>query len=760
MLKRTIALGLTIGALTACADRGEADAETAPASFEEMSEEAGGAEREAVFDAPENAPRDGFTYANYDEVAVTNADFDLTTDFDAKTFSGSVALDLDYIETDAETLVLDTNDLSIETVEGWTGGAWSPVDYELGEDDPVMGAPMTVSLEEKPDRIRIRYATDPGAEGLQWLSPEQTAGKQHPFLFSQFQAIQARSFAPLQDTPAVRMTYSANIKTPDELIAVMSAAQDPDGTRDGDYSFEMPQAIPAYLIAIAIGDIRFKAINGHIGVYAEEYILDAAAEEFSDTPKMEEAIAELYGPYQWGRYDMIVLPPSFPYGGMENPRLSFLTPTLVAGDKSLTNVVAHELAHSWSGNLVTNATWRDAWLNEGFTSYVENRVMETLYGEDRAVMERALDLEKLRRDVEDAKDPALTALKMPAHLEGTDDAFTQVSYAGGMFFLKFLEERFGREAFDDFLRSYFDKFSFQAITTEDFLAYFEDKLWASNPDAVTKAEIDAWIYEPGLPETIEEPRSDAFEKISWIIEKWDEGEIAASEIRTSGWTTHEWLHFLNSLPEGVSQGQLMALDAAFSFTGHQNAEIAYAWYMQAIKADYEPVIPELEKFLIGVGRGKFIYRLYDALLENGRTEFASRVYAIARPGYHPLAQSRIDGIFEEAGASAPADSEKSMEELREESRASIDAEACAAKGGEVRQEGMLGFYRCTVPYEDAGERCTDASDCEGRCMARDDVTDYDGVPGEAEGVCEADDSPFGCYATIEDGSVSGMLCVD
>ena len=744
-------------ALFSCSpDRDDA----APASIDEMSEEQEGAEREAVFDAPIVRPHDEFTYANYEAVRVTNAEFDLTADFDAKVFSGAVVLDIEYDDLDATHLYLDTDDLTIDAVEGWNAGAWGEMEFSLGDDDPNLGAPLEILLDEKPNRIRITYATSPGAQGLQWLAPAQTAGKEYPYLFSQFQALQARSFAPLQDTPAVRMTYSARIQTPPELIAVMGAEQDPDGVRDGDYSFRMPQPIPSYLIAIAIGDIEFKAINDHIGVYAEQYILDASAEEFEDTPKMEEAIDALYGPYQWGRYDMIVLPPSFPFGGMENPRLSFLTPTLVAGDKSLTNVVAHELAHSWSGNLVTNATWRDAWLNEGFTSYVENRVMETLYGEERAVMERALDLESLKRDIAEAARPELTSLKMPENLDHPDDAFSQVSYAGGMFFLKFLENRFGRDAFDPFLRNYFNEFAFQSIVTEDFLAYFEDKLWASDPNAVTRSEIEAWVYKPGLPKTVEKPKSDAFEQVAKVQDDWLDGDISATEIKTSAWSTHEWLHFINTLPDGLTNDQFVALDNAFSLTGAQNAEIAYAWYMQGIKGGYEPIDDALTAFLLRVGRGKFIYRLYQALVDNGRLEWAQSVYDEARPGYHPIAQARIDGIFEEAGGSGAPGDEKSLEEMRDESRAKIDEDACAAQGGVVQQEGLLGLWRCVVPYADAGAQCSDSSDCEGRCFANDDVTDYNAAPGAAVGICEANDSPFGCFAEIENGDVAPMLCVD
>ncbi|MEM9014621.1 MAG: M1 family metallopeptidase [Pseudomonadota bacterium] len=587
--------------------------------------------------------RDKFTYANYHEAVVRHVDFDLTADFDVKVLKGSVVLTVNYIDPEASRLILDTNQLTVDSVSAITNEGPVALDYKIGQQDPLLGSPMEIELPSQYEKIEISYRTSPEAEGLQWLNPEQTANGESPFLFSQFQPLYARTMAPLQDTPAVRITYSANIKTPPGLRALMSANQD-RGPLDGDYRFEMPQPIPSYLIAIAVGDIDLIDIDDQIAVYAENYILSASADEFSDTPKMMEVSEAYYGPYLWDRYDMLVLPPSFPFGGMENPRLSFLTPTLVAGDKSLTNVVAHELAHSWSGNLVTNATWRDAWLNEGFTSYVENRIMEALYGVDRATMERSLDLKSLKRDIEEAERPALTAFKMPEDLAHPDDAFSQVSYAGGMFFLKFLEERFGRETFDTFVKRYFSDFAFQAITTEDFLPYFADNLWAKDPDAVTREEIEAWIYEPGLPLTVEDPQSDAFEKVSDQQAIWLSGGDA-NDIQTEAWTTHEWLHFINGLPDDLPLEQFEALDARFDLSNAQNAEIANVWYLKAIVANYEPAFAPLEQFLLSVGRGKFIYRLYQTLVKNDRRGWAKNIYDRARPGYHPIAQSRIDEIF-------------------------------------------------------------------------------------------------------------------
>ena len=588
---------------------------------------------------------DKFTYANYDKVQMTHLDLDLDVNFDRKVLDGTARIEFKKLDPAAKYLVLDSKDLTIETVQILSGSDWIDANFALSDDDDLLGQALRIDLVDGANQVKISYETSPEAEGLQWLSPAQTAGKKHPYLFSQAQAINARTMAPVQDTPAVRITYEANLRTPPELLALMSADQDPNTPRDGDYSFDMPQPIPAYLLAIAVGDIEFKAINDHIGVYAEKYILDASAEEFSETPMMEDANAELYGPYRWGRYDLIVLPPSFPFGGMENPRLSFLTPTLVAGDKSLTNVVAHELAHSWSGNLVTNSSWLDSWLNEGFTSYVENRVMESLYGEGRAVMEQALDMEGLKADLVGAK-PELTHLKMPKDLAHPDDAFTQVAYIKGANFLFFLEDRFGRKDFDPFLKNYFDTYAFKSVTTEDFLAYLETNLTSKSPGKVTKAEIDAWVYGPGIPDTARQPKSDAFAKVTALQTDWATGKIRAKDIPTANWSTHEWLHFIKTLPEGLSGSQMKELDVAFSLTGTKNAETAFAWYMQAIKTDYKPAMPQLRKFLMEVGRGKFIYRLYAALKANGKEAWAKSVYTRARAGYHPIAQRRIDDILD------------------------------------------------------------------------------------------------------------------
>jgi len=409
-------------------------------------------------------PKDASTLANVDAFVAKHLVLDLTADFTAKTLSGSAELRVDRRDPKASELVLDTRDLKIDKVEAASGsGAWASTTYRLDAATPAFGSALHIAMPAGADRVRVMYSTSPSARGLQWLAPSQTAGKKQPFLFSQAEAIQARSFIPLQDTPGVRMTYEATIHTPKDLVAVMAAEMDSANVgpvvSDGPnrvFRFKMPQAIPSYLIAIAIGDLAFRKMSDRTGVWAEPSVVDAAAREFEDTEKMITTTESLYGPYRWGRYDLLVLPPSFPFGGMENPRLTFATPTVIAGDKSLVSLVAHELAHSWSGNLVTNATWHDFWLNEGFTTYLERRIVEALYGKHTADMQAAIgvsDLAESRKTLEVAGDrtllPDLTG-------RDPDDAFSNVPYEQGQLFLVFLESKFGRGAFDAFLRKWFD----------------------------------------------------------------------------------------------------------------------------------------------------------------------------------------------------------------------------------------------------------------------------------------------------------------
>jgi len=546
------------------------------------------------------------SWSRPDSIRVRHLELDLDVRFDRRVLEGSVTLHLDRFAGDE--LVLDTRGLEIHSVENAAG-------FELGAADPVLGAPLRIRLQPDAAWVRVHYSTSPQASGLQWLDPPQTAGKLHPFLYTQSQAIHARSWIPLQDTPSVRVTFEAEIRVPEGLRAVMGAEM--SGSR-----FRMEQPVPSYLIALAAGDLAFRALGPRSGVYAEPALIDAAAREFADTEAMIGAVEEMYGPYRWGRYDLLVLPPSFPFGGMENPRLTFATPTVLAGDRSLVSLVAHELAHSWSGNLVTNATWSDFWLNEGFTVYVERRVLERIYGSARAEMEAVLGRRQL-----DAEMAGLREADRVLHIDLTgrdpDDGCTLVPYEKGALLLRTIEQSVGRERFDAFLRAYFDHFAFRSITTADFLAYLGREL--PNP-----VPVDEWIFRPGIPGGAAEPHSDAFERVEsgWPAD-------------TSAWSTQEWLHFLRS----QKPPDMPRLERAFHFSDSGNSEILHQWLLMAVQTGYQPAYPKVEQFLKSVGRRKFLKPIYSELMKTPEGAARARaVYAEARPTYHPIAQATIDGI--------------------------------------------------------------------------------------------------------------------
>ena len=397
---------------------------------------------------------DEHSYAQPDKVRITDIALDLAIDFDKKEIHGSATYTLDWVDQKATALVLDTRDLHIDKAEGQRAdGSWAPLQFQLAAPDKTLGSALTIQTPDRPAKVRVTYATSPEASGLQWLAPSMTEGGKQPFMFSQSQQIHARSWVPLQDTPQVRFTYSAHVTAPKDAMVLMSADNDPNAARDGDYSFKMPQKIPSYLLAIAAGDLVFKPISARSGVWAEPAMVDKAAHEFEDTEKMIETAEQIYGPYRWGRYDLLVLPPSFPYGGMENPRLTFATPTVIVGDKSLVSLVAHELAHSWSGNLVTFATDKDAWLNEGITTYVQSRITEKLYGRDVADMEEVIDRDELKTEFATlAPDLQRLSLK-PGTLADPDDQSSATVYTKGAWFMEYLEQKFGRGVFDPWLRS-------------------------------------------------------------------------------------------------------------------------------------------------------------------------------------------------------------------------------------------------------------------------------------------------------------------
>jgi aminopeptidase N len=587
---------------------------------------------------------DPLSYANYDQVKTRALHLDLKADFAKKTLAGHAELTLDWLDKAARRLDLDTRELTISKIEAQDArGRWTPVKYALDKFDDEKGQALHIDLPTQAPKVRIYYRTAPTASALQWLTPAQTLSGKRPFMFSQSETINARSWAPVQDTPSVRFTYTARIQAPEGLRVVMSADNDPKATGKGGWKFNMPQPIPSYLLAIGIGELEARTLGGRTGVYAEPKRIEAAAYELADTEKMVAAAESLYGPYRWGRYDMLVLPPSFPIGGMENPRLTFLTPTMIAGDRSLVDLIAHELAHSWSGNLVTNASWKHWWLNEGFTTYVTTRILEKLYGEEVATMNLQLEQEEAIESLKEI--PADKQALLARGPDTTSSNYTDegLAYPKGAWLLRTLEERAGRAVFDPFLRGWFDGHAFQSVTTDQFVSYLRSELLAKHPQVMGEAELDEWLYGPGIPASAKHAASQRLVALDAATAAWLKGETPTAKLDTRNWTALEWMKFLNDIDNKADAARLKELDAAFGLAKTGNNEVAFRFYRAAAHAGYREIRPQMQAFLMSVGRKKFVVPLYTALrAQDEDRAWAESVYKAARERYHPETQIGVD----------------------------------------------------------------------------------------------------------------------
>lgn len=586
--------------------------------------------------------KDAHSYANFNDVRIKHLKLDLKVDFSDKTLDGKVDISIENY-TKAKQLILDSKDLTIHKVLLEDSIETS---FLLGEKSEVFGQPLTVEVEPSTKVVSVYYTTSPDAEALQWLTPEQTLGKVHPFLFSQSQAILARSWVPCQDGPGVKFTYEATIKTDLNLIALMSAENGTTKNENGVYTFKMDQPISSYLLALTVGDLAFASTGRNSGVYAEPAMLEKSVWELNSMQSMIDSAEKLYGPYAWERYDVVILPPSFPFGGMENPRLTFATPTIIAGDRSLVALIAHELAHSWSGNLVTNETWNDFWLNEGFTVYFEQRIMEKIFGKPYEEMLTKLgmgELEATLKNLINEGNSEDTHLYLDLDGRNPDDGLTDVAYEKGRFFLQKLESVVGRERFDLFLKNYFEENKFKPMNTGRFIANLNEHLLT--PEEEQAVNINAWVYGPGLPDNALIPYSEELDRVESSIAQYNNNQIKAEEIDISGYTTHHWLYFLRGL-KNLDSIKMHELDQNFNFTQTGNSEIACDWFKHCIDHQYEEAFPALNDFLIRVGRRKFLTPLYTRLAKSPQNKaWAKEVYQTARNGYHSVSYNTIDEVL-------------------------------------------------------------------------------------------------------------------
>jgi len=622
--------------LFACNDSKTEDKNSDSASENQTSENNENEEGEALVN--------NHSYSNIDEVNTTDLHLDFDINFDEKKIKGVARHKMN--NTGVKEAIFDVQGLDIQKVTIGEGDE-EETTFTIGKEDKLLGAPLTVDIKENTEMVNIYYETTDKSQALDWLDPSLTGSKKHPFLYTQGQAILTRTWIPTQDTPENRITYSANVKVPSELLALMSANNPTEKNESGEYSFKMSQPIPSYLIALAVGELEYARLGEKSGVYAEPYMIDAAASEFRDIPKMMDAAQELYGEYLWDMYDVIVLPHSFPFGGMENPRLTFATPTLIAGDRSLVSVIAHELAHSWSGNLVTNATWDDFWLNEGFTVYFENRIMEKIYGKEVANMLALIEFQELEKSIDKMMSEGNnedTHLKLNLDERNPDDGMTDVAYVKGAFFLKTLEKTVGRKKFDAFLREYFNAHQFETLTSENFIEYL-------NKNLLDKENIDfnveEWIYGDGIPDNVVKIESDRFDNIQKLAKEIKNGADIPKDLKREDKTTQEWLAFIRQFKGELAKEKMIALDKQLNFRNSGNSEIMSEWFILGINNGYTDLRPDIKKFLVKVGRRKFLAPIYTALSkpENNSVEWAKKVYAEARPNYHAISFNTVDEIL-------------------------------------------------------------------------------------------------------------------
>ncbi len=590
--------------------------------------------------------RDVHSYARPLEARVHHVALDLAVDFASRRIGGTATLDIER-RPDAKQIVLDSKGLEIESI---TDAEGEPLQWQVGAAHEHFGSPLAIALRPDTKRIAIRYKSAPEAGALQWLTPAQTAGKQRPYLFSQGQAIENRTWIPTQDSPGIRQSWEAVIRVPAGLTAVMSAPRSAEPITQGGesvFSFKMPHSVASYMIAIGVGDLAFQPLGPRSGVWTEPSMLKAAAAELGDTEKMIDSAEALFGPYLWGRFDMLVLPPSFPFGGMENPTLTFLTPTFIAGDRSLVSLVAHELAHSWSGNLSTNATWADFWLNEGTTTYATYRIMEAIYGKERAAQQYALGFASLMKEIDSIGGMNHPDTRLHLDLEGRnpDEGLTEIAYEKGAAFLRTIESIVGRERFDAWLKGWFNRHRFEPVTSAIFLADIRDHLVDGDKELERKLMLDDWVYKPGIPSNVVRPDPKAFAQVDAAVQSFVAGN-PANAAAWNGWTTDERLRFLNNLPRKLPKPRLEQLNAALKLNETRNNEVLYAWLDLAVANRFDPAVSALERFLTTQGRRKFVRPLIEALAKDqqwGRP-IAQRVYRQARASYHPITQRDLDRL--------------------------------------------------------------------------------------------------------------------
>jgi len=610
--------------------------------------------------------KDPSSYGNVDQLKVNHMSLNLKTDFDRKVLSGYVINEIDILDHSAEELILDTKNLVIESI-AWLKDEVEevPLEFTFGETDAVFGQPLNVHftkemLKNAKVTIKINYETTPDCAACQWVEPSQTQGKVFPYLYTQCQTIYARSVVPCQDTPSNKLTYEAEIAVPKELKALMSAIKVGEEPREDGlvaYKFEQKMRIPTYLLALVVGNLKGVQIGPRTTVWSEPEYVDKAAYEFADTEKFIQVAEDYLFEYQWGVFDLLVLPPSFPYGGMENPCLTFVTPTTVAGDRSLVDVIAHELSHSWTGNLVTNSNWQHFWLNEGHTMYLERKIIAKLHGEEYRHFSAIIGWNDLKAAVDayGKEEEYFTALVPDLRDKDPDDSFSTVPYEKGFNLLFHLEKILGGpKVFDPFLKSYVSKFANKSLSTNEWKDYLYSYFKVHDESKVKvldSVDWNTWLYGYGMP-----PVDPHFDRTllnicdglakKWIDKKNDSSFEGFSSKDIETFDAKQTMIFLSKIKdEGpYSKTFIEALDKAYEFSKTRNSEIRFLWQSLCLTSNYEPIYPAVVKFVEEQGRMKFTIPLYRMLYKCNK-ELAVSTFKKNINFYHPICADNIAKEF-------------------------------------------------------------------------------------------------------------------
>lgn len=584
---------------------------------------------------------DGYSYANTSQFRTTHLELSLEVDFEARELRGGVALEMQRLEPRATELVLDTKDLNILDVTELTSdivGAtskpepiWISRPFRLGKPDPILGSPLIVDLPASRQQkliLRIDYVTTPQARGLHWTVPTVGNPHQSPFLYTLSAPINARSWIPLQDSLRVRASYSAHIHTSDNLFALMAAKSD-NLTKHGlERWFIMDRPVPAAAIALVVGDLRFKATGPRTGVYAEKSTSSAAVKEFSDAGAMLQAAEKLLGTYPWDRFDVAVIPQSFPVAAVGDPDLAEVSPALVAGNRSELLPLAYALAISWSGTLVSPAEWRDRWVGEAIAGYLAHRMVAAVNGG--------------RHESEAGAAAEEGVLAADLQERAYDDIFNETPQRKGARFFLWLGEKIGAARVDGLLRTFLERYAGQSVSTAQFISFLEENVLNQNPSPLSKAELMAWLYDAGIPAGA----AMAPPSFGADVDAMSGGDLKALAAKMRQWSPAQWREVLEAVPDSISAARLAELDREFKLSANPDTGIAASWFALTLRAGYSAALVPLQNFLLTTGQLSLIEPLYEQLMqtEPGATA-ARRIYALARHGYHPFVARRLEEII-------------------------------------------------------------------------------------------------------------------